>query len=75
MKGIKWKLIDNTTFGALRTVLDNLMKERASCNLGTVKRQAAMISFEVEEKLWSSGILGEEEPRSATQNSVVPTWS
>ena len=54
-KGKKWKLIDNVMLGKLRTVLDNLMKERAKANIGTVKRQASMITYDVEEKLWGSG--------------------
>ena len=38
------------------------MKERASNNIGTVKKQAQVLSFEAENMLWDSGILGEENP-------------
>ena len=61
-KGKTWKLIEDASFHKLRTVLDNLMKERAANQIGTVKKQAAMISQNVEDKLWESGILGEQNP-------------
>ena len=38
------------------------MKERALMNLGTVKKQANVISTEFEAHLWDSGILGEDNP-------------
>ena len=38
------------------------MKERAQNNIGTAKKQAELLSFDVENKLWTSGILGEESP-------------
>ena len=43
-------------------MLDNLMKQRALDNIGTVKRQAELISMKHEEELWSKGILGEDTP-------------
>ena len=43
-------------------MLNNLMKERAKANIGMVKRQAEMIGSDVEEKLWQSGMLGEQNP-------------
>ena len=70
INGKKWKLIENSEFGELRNVLDNLMKERALKNVGTTKRQAEMISFDVENKLWSEGVLGEENP-DQLRNTVL----
>ena len=57
---IMWKLVDGPEFQDLRTVLDNLMKQRAQANIGLVTKQAQLISYEHEEMLWSQGILGEE---------------
>ena len=61
---IKWKLIDSKDpgFSELRTVLDNVMKERASLGIGTTKRQAEYISYGYENQLWEKGILGEDTP-------------
>ena len=59
---IMWKLVDGPDFNNLRTVLDNVMKQRAEQNIGTVTRQAQLISYEHESKLWDDGILGEETP-------------
>ena len=61
-KGKKWKLIESGEFSKLHNTLDNLMKERAGQNIGMVKRQASMISHELECKLWDNGTLGEANP-------------
>ena len=57
-----WKLVEGSQFSQVRTVLNNLMKERAKNNIGNVKRQAQMIDSEIENKLWESGALGEKSP-------------
>ena len=44
--GLNWKLIDGTEFAKVKTVLDNVMKECAQNNIGTVKRQANVITYE-----------------------------
>ena len=62
VNGKNWKLVEGGMFPQVRTVLNNLMKERASLNIGLVKRRAEMIDSEIEEKLWSSGVLGESNP-------------
>ena len=59
---IYWKLVEGPDFKDLRIVLDNVMKQRAEANVGTTKRQADLVSYEHEEKLWSDGILGEQTP-------------
>ena len=61
-KGLDWKLIDGNEFKDNRTVLDNQMKQKASKNIGTVVKQAEVISMEFEENLWKRGLLGEETP-------------
>ena len=61
-KGLKWKLVESEMFSNLRTVLDNVMKERAALNIGMVRRQANVISLEFESKLWEQGVLGEQNP-------------
>ena len=59
---IKWKLIHGDEFTDLRNVLDNVMKERCADSVGMVKKQADIISYEYEEKMWQNGILGEDTP-------------
>ena len=59
---IYWRLIHGTKFSDLKTVLDNVMQERTKINVGVVKKQAGVISYEIENKLWESGVLGEDTP-------------
>ena len=49
-------------FDELRTVLDNVMKERCQDGMGLVKKQADLISYEYEENMWNAGVLGEDSP-------------
>ena len=67
---IKWKLIDGDDFEDTRTVLDNVMQERTAQNIGVVKRQAGIISYEHEESLWQKGVLGEDSP-DKLRNTVL----
>ena len=46
--GVNWKILDDTEFKEVRTVLDNVMKERASRNIGMVRKQAEYIPFDYE---------------------------
>ena len=59
---IKWRLIHGEHFEDLRNVLDNVMKERCADNIGMVRKQADIISYEYEEAMWQKGILGEDGP-------------
>ena len=59
---IPWKILEGPKFEDLRNVLDNVMKERTEASVGTVKRQANLITYEYENELWKKGILGENEP-------------
>ena len=47
----KWKLIHSEEFEELKNVLDNVMKEQCSDNVGNVKKQADLISYEYEETM------------------------
>ena len=51
--GKDWKLVEGKDFFGVRTVLDNLMKQRAKENIGNVVRQVQVISMQHEETLWS----------------------
>ena len=57
-----WKLVDPIEFPDLNIVLDNIMQERTAMNLGVLKGQAQVISFDNEDLLWKAGILGEGSP-------------
>ena len=59
---LPWKLIDDPQFLDVRTVLDNVMKERALNNVGVVHRQAEVITYDHENQLWDKGVLGEDTP-------------
>ena len=60
--GIPWKLVEGSDFCQLRSVLDNVVKQRASENIGNVAHQANVISYELENEMWQKGLLGEDTP-------------
>ena len=59
---IPWKIIEGPEFNDLKTVLDNVMKERTAMNLGVKKKQAEFIPYSYESEMWEQGILGEDSP-------------
>ena len=61
-KNLPWKLIEDLCFLDLKTVLDNIMKDRARKSIGMIKKQAEFISLDYENELWRSGTLGEDTP-------------
>ena len=67
---IKWKLVEGDDFEELKTVLDNVMKERTEANVGVVVRQADLITYDMEFKLWEKGVLGEDSP-DKLRNTVL----
>ena len=69
---LPWKLLEagDSAFSDVRVVLDNVMKERTAMNVGVTKHQASVIMFEMENRLWESGVLGEENPEQL-RNTVL----
>ena len=59
---IPWKVVEGPEFEDVKTVLDNVMKERTALNIGVKKRQAGFIPYEFEDKMWQKGVLGENCP-------------
>ena len=59
---LPWHLLDDKKFSNVRIMLDNVMKEKTEMSVGTVKKQAELITYEQENLLWQEGILGEDEP-------------
>ena len=72
IQGIKWKLVEGD-FDDLRCTLDNLMKDRAAKSIGTVKKQANMLTYRQEQKMWDSGYLGESNPMQLRE-TVIFRW-
>ena len=56
----------------VKVVLDNVMKERTALNIGTVKKQADLITFEQENLLLKESLLGEDTPDKLRETSAVP---
>ena len=46
----------------MKVVLDNVMKERTSLNIGVSKKQGKLITYKIEQDLWERGFLGEDTP-------------
>ena len=59
---LNWDLVEGKDFADVKIVLDNIMQERTKANIGVVKKQAEVITYEFEEKLWAQGVLGEDSP-------------
>lgn len=56
-------LLEDNDFVKIRKVLDARMKELTKSGLGTKKKQAETISIDQENKMWTEGILGEDNPQ------------
>ena len=69
---LPWKLLEGqgTPFEDVRVVLDNVMKERTAANVGVNKKQACVITLDMENKLWLDGLLGEDSP-DKLRNTVL----
>ena len=57
---INWKLVQGDI--SFQRVLDRVMQEWAALVIGTVHRQAQVISMETESKMWNMNILGYDQP-------------
>ena len=64
---LNWDLVEGKEFSEVKTVLDNVMQERMKANIGVVKKQAELITYQCEEKMWQEGILGESDPHILRQ--------
>ena len=64
-KGIFWKLLDDKDpmFVNMKYTLDNTMKEGAATGLGSVVKHAKILSFNDEDLMWKSGVLGTDNPQ------------
>ncbi len=67
--GMEWKLIDDPVFICYRNTLDNVMKAWSKAGVGHHVR-ASPISVDQEELMWSSGVLGEDDP-DTLRNTVL----
>ena len=63
MSGRDIDLFKDTAFTPFQATLDGEMKRLQSAGLGSKKRQAEVITEEEEEKLWSTGQLGDSSPQ------------
>ena len=67
---IAWKLVHGDQFQKFNRELDMVMQERAVMALGTVRKQAQVISLDYENQLWMKGVLGEDHP-DKLRNTVL----
>ncbi|KAK3084649.1 hypothetical protein FSP39_016881 [Pinctada imbricata] len=51
-------ILDDAEFGKLRQILDAKMKEIAKTGLGSMKKQAQIITEKEENEMWEKGVLG-----------------
>ncbi len=70
MKGLHWKLVDDQDFVNVKFTLDNLMKQRTREGLGQHVRKARVLSYEQEEHLWETSVLGCSSPEQL-MNTVL----
>ena len=61
---INWKLVHSEEFSGFQCVLDKVMQERSEQNIGTIRKQAQVISLQYEDELWQRNILGEDTPKT-----------
>ena len=58
------------SFSYFRSVLESVMKNLHAKGVGTTKKQAQVISDELEEHLWNKGILGDGTPEKLLDTLV-----
>ena len=61
-KGLNWHIVHGDEFCDFNRVLNRVMQERSEMAIGTVSKQAEVISLEFENRLWEQSILGEDNP-------------
>ena len=57
-----WKIVEGEGFDDIKIVLDNVMKERTQMGIGSGKKIAKLITFDIEEDLWQRNFLGSDTP-------------
>ena len=57
-------------FVLFRNVLDSTLKELHSCGVGNTKKQAKVISEDIEERLWHENVLGSDTPEKLLDTLV-----
>ena len=62
MNKIPWKIIEGGEFLDIKIVLDNVMKEHTKMGVGTSKKIAKLITFDMEADLWNCEFLGSDTP-------------
>lgn len=67
--GFEWKLIDDPCFIRFRNTLDNVMKAHSKAGVGRHVRSTP-ITVDQEELMWSTGVLGEDNP-DTLRNTVM----
>ena len=70
-KKLDWKLVHGNEFTNFNRVLDSVMKEHVAQSIGTVKKQAQVISMEYENSLWLKNVLGEDTPDKLRSKEVM----
>ena len=54
--------MESDDFKDLKIVLDNAMKERSDVKIGVTVKQAELITYDMEKRLWQKGVLCEDTP-------------
>ena len=56
--------VRDPVFRPFHNVMDNMSKKLLSTDVGAVKKQAKLVSFDEEETLWAKGVIGDSTPDS-----------
>ena len=57
-------------FSFFRSTFDSVLKDLHQKGIGNTKKQAEVISFELEEEMWHNGLLGSDEPQKLLDTLV-----
>ena len=69
-----WKIVEGPEFCDIKTILDNIMKERTQMGVGIGKKEAKLITYEMEEDLWKRNFLGDDTPDKLRTTGFFFTW-
>ena len=62
-------------FAYFRGAFDSVLKELHQQGIGIYKKQAEVISPEVEERLWNEGVLGDDTPKETSGHFSFLFWT